>query len=156
MSTKIHALVDGFGLPLVIAVTPGQSGDSPMLLPLLEQLSVARPCGRPRTRPVVIRGDKAYSSRRNRDHLRARRIAASIPEPADQAGHRARRGSRGGRPPKFDTADYRGRNVIERRFAHMKQWRGLATRYDKLSVTYRAAAILHAIIAWTRRLLETP
>ena len=127
-----------------------------MLLPLLEQLSVARPCGRPRTRPTVVRGDKAYSSRGNRAHLRARRIRASIPEPSDQAGHRTRRGSAGGRPPRFDADDYRGRNVIERRFAHMKQWRGIATRYDKLAITYRAAAVLHAAIAWTRRLLDTP
>lgn len=140
----------------MIAVTPGQSGDSPMLMTLLEQLRVTRSCGRPRTRPDVVRGDKAYSSRRNREHLRSRRIVASIPEPADQAGHRKRRGSRGGRPPKLDASDYRGRNVIERRFAHMKQWRGLATRYDTLAIAYRASAILHAIIAWTKRLLVMP
>jgi transposase len=39
-----------------------------------------------------------------------------------------RRGSRNGRPPGFDATDYRNRNVIERRFGHLKQWRGLATR----------------------------
>jgi transposase len=60
-----------------------------------------------------------------------------------------RRGSRGGRPPGFDAADYRNRNVIERRFGHLKQGRGLATRYDKLATVYRAAAVLNAVIAWT-------
>ncbi len=131
LSTKLHHLVDGCGLPLVIAVTPGQSGDSPMLIPLLEQLRVARPTGRPRTRPDRVRGDKAYSSRAIRQHLRGRGVQAVIPQPSDQIGHRLRRGSRGGRPVTYDHDDYRHRNVIERRFASLKQWRGIATRYDK-------------------------
>ncbi|MFR9774051.1 hypothetical protein [Nocardia sp. SC052] len=86
--------------------------------------------------------------------LRRRGIGAVIAEPDDQAGHRRRRGSRGGRPPAFDSVDYRGRNVVERRFCHLKQWRGLATRYDKLAVVYRAAVVLNAVIAWTRRLSD--
>jgi transposase len=112
--------------------------------------------GRARTRPDRVRGDKAYSSRAIRKHLRARRITAVIPEPADQAGHRARRGSRGGRPPVFDRVDYRGRNVVERGFNRTKQWRGLATRYDKLALVYRSAAVLHAVTTWTKTLSDTP
>ena len=85
LSTKIHQLVDGHGLPLVILCGPGQGGDSPMLGPLLEGLSVARPGpGRPRTRPDMLRGDKAYSSRATRQTLRRRGIKAVIPEPRDQ------------------------------------------------------------------------
>ena len=95
MSTKIHHLVDGHGLPLVIAVAAGQANDAPALLPLLAQLRVARPVGRPRTRPDRLRGDKAYSSRAIRAHLRERGIVAVIPQPSDQIGHRLRRGSRG-------------------------------------------------------------
>ena len=146
--------MDGCGLPLVVAVTPGQAGDSPMFLPLMAQLSVSRERGRPRTRPDAVRGDKAYSSRAIRSHLRERGIRAVIPEPDDQKGHRKRRGSRGGRPPAFDARDYKGRNVIERRFCHLKQWRGLATRYDKLATVYRAAAVLNAVIAWTQHLSD--
>ena len=138
----------------MIAVAPGQAGDAPAALPLLSQLRVPRPLGRPRTRPDRLRGDKAYSSRAIRAHLRERGIIAVIPEPADQAGHRKRRGSHGGRPPGFDAIDYRARNVIERRFCHLKQWRGLATRYDKLATVYRAAAVLNAVIAWTRHLSD--
>lgn len=127
-----------------------------MLLPLLGQLRVERiGRGRPRTRPDAVRGDKAYSSRAIRAHLRGRRIRAVISEPADQAGHRQRRGSRGGRPPGFDAVDYRNRNVVERGFAIMKQWRGLATRYDKLAICYRAAVVLNAIIHWTTALSDT-
>ncbi|MEU8225826.1 transposase, partial [Kribbella sp. NPDC048915] len=79
LSTKIHQLVDGHGLPLVIAVTAGQANDAPALLPLLAQLRVARPLGRPRTRPDRLRADKAYSSRAIRTHLRERGIVAVIP-----------------------------------------------------------------------------
>ena len=127
-----------------------------MFLPLMGQLRVERDKGRPRTRPDAVRGDKAYSSRAIRSHLRSRGIKAVIPEPDDQKGHRKRRGSRGGRPVGLDTADYKNRNVIERRYCHIKQWRGLATRYDKHAIIYRAAVVLHTVIAWTRQLSDTP
>lgn len=156
MTTKVHQLVDGRGLPLVTTITAGQAGDSPMLLPLLADLRVARVSGRPRTRPDALRGDKAYSSRAIRAHLRDRGITAVIPEPADQQGHRRRRGTRGGRPVGYDREDYRNRNVIERGFCRLKQWRGLATRYDKHATNYRAAVVLNAVIAWTQTLSDTP
>lgn len=151
MSSKAHLLVDGAGRPLVVLVSPGQAGDCPALSLLLDQLRVARRgSGRPRTTPVLVRGDKAYSSRGNRDLLRRRGITAVIPEPSDQAGHRRRRGSAGGRPVSYDPLEYRGRNVVERAFAALKQWRGLATRYDKHARTYRGGLILAAILTWAR------
>lgn len=157
LTTKIRLLVDGRGLPLVIACTPGQAADSPMLLPLLEGLKVPRVGrGRPRTVPDALRGDRAYSSRAIRAHLRPRGVKAVIPEPSDQQRHRKRRGSRGGRPPAFDPLDYRNRNVVERRFCHLKQWRALATRYDKLAIVYRAAVVLNATIAWLPHLSDRP
>ena len=104
--TKTHALVDGNGLPLVIALTPGQANDSPALPRLLAELSVPRVGpGRPRTRPDSLRADKAYSARAHRTHLRARGITAVIPEPSDQIAHRIRKGSHGGRPVNFDARD---------------------------------------------------
>ena len=126
LSTKAHLLVDGSGRPLVIVVSPGQAGDAPALLPMLAQLRVARRGpGRPRTRPLLLRADKAYSARRHRQHLRRRGIKTVIPEPADQAAHRRRRGSAGGRPVSYDPAEYAGRNVIERGINLIKQWRAL-------------------------------
>jgi transposase len=152
VSTKIHQLVDGTGKPLVIALTAGQAGDSPMLRHLLADLAVARPgVGRPRTRPDAVLGDKAYSSRTNRLMLRGRGIKAVIPQPADQIAHRQRRGPTGGRPPSFDPQTYRCRNVVERSFNDHKQWRGLATRYDKLATTYRGGVVLRAITLWLRQ-----
>lgn len=141
----------------MVLVSPGQSGDSPAFPHLLDHLKVPRVGGgRPRTCPDRVRGDKAYSSRASRELLRRRGIGAVIAEPDDQAGHRRRRGARGGRPPAFDPVDYRGRNVVERRFCHLKQWRGIATRFDKLAIVYRAAVVLNAVIAWTRHLSDTP
>lgn len=77
------------GLPLVTLITPGQAGDSPMFLPLMNQLRIGRETGRPRTRPNAVRDDKAYSSRAIRSHLRSRGIKAVIPEPDDQKGELA-------------------------------------------------------------------
>src|SRR5699024_3872633 len=121
-----------------------------MLAPRLESLQVGR-----RTRPDAVLGDKAYSSRANRSLLRSRKIEAVIYEPADQKGHRLRRGSKGGRPPKFDAIKYKGRTVIERGYARLKQWRGLATRYDILAVVYRAAVFLNVVIACLEQLSYT-
>lgn len=66
----------------------------------------ARPSPRP---PPWVRGDKACSSRADRDHLRKRGIRSTIPEPADRAAHRERRGKAGGRPPAFDREDHKAR-----------------------------------------------
>ncbi|WP_301469803.1 transposase [Acidipropionibacterium jensenii] len=92
-----------------------------------------------------------YGSRANRDYLRSRGIRAVIPEKKDQIATRKKRGSKGGRPPAFDAGVYRNRNVVERSFAYVKQWRGLATRYDKLAITYRAAVVISAILTWLRQ-----
>src|SRR5665647_2656238 len=98
LSTKIHHAVDGRGRPLAVIVAPGQGHDGSMLPDLLEEIRVARTGGgRPRTRPVKILGDKAYSSRAIRALLRKRGIVSVIPEPRDQRANRTRRGSRGGR-----------------------------------------------------------
>lgn len=112
-------------------VSAGQANDAPLFEHLMAHLRVASSGNGPaRTRPARVRADKAYSSRAIRTELRRRRIIAVIPEPSDQIAHRKRRGERGGRPPAFDSADYKHRNVIERGFNIAKQWRGLATRYD--------------------------
>ena len=72
-----------------------------------------------------------------------------IPQKSDQIAARKRRGRKGGRPPGLEV-DYTGRNVVERSFALAKQRGALATRYDKLAITYRAAVVLCACITWTR------
>ncbi len=109
--------------------------------------AIAVPTGhRPRSRPDVVVADKAYSHPSTRKALRAKGIQAVIPQRSDQIELRARRGTKGGRPPGFDAGAYRGRNVVERAFCRLKSWRGIATRYDKHARNYRAALVLAAII----------
>jgi transposase len=133
----------------VILVGPGQAGDSPMLPALLAGLKVARlGRGRPRTRPDALLADKAYSARAHREHLRSRGITAVIPERSDQIRNRQRRGSAGGRPVDFDVDAYKNRNVVERAFNRIKNWRGLATRYDKHAAIYRGGVVLASIVLW--------
>jgi putative transposase len=129
-----------------------------MLPVLLDRLRVPR-CGpgRPRTCPDALLADKAYSSRGHRALLRERGIKAVIPERSDQQNNRLRLGSAGGRPVSYDTELYKNRNVVERSYESLKQWRGLATRYDKLAVIFRGGAILRSIVMWLRGPLgDTP
>ena len=149
--------MDGKGRPLAVVVTGGQRNDGAMLEQVLDDIRVPRPGpGRPRTRPDAVIADKAYAAGVNRKMLQRRKIKVAIPQKSDQIAARARKGSKGGRPPGLDTDLYRERNVVERSFALIKQWRSLATRYDKLAITYRAAVVLSACLVWTRLLGDTP
>ncbi len=93
-------------------------------------------------------GDKGYSSRGNRALLTGRGIKVTIPEKDDQAGHRRRRGSKGGRPYAFDPGIYKLRNVVERGFNRFKHWRGLASRYDKTAICYLGGLTLASLLLW--------
>lgn len=119
---------------------------------MLDKVSVPRPgrVGRPRKRPDSLAADKAYSSKANRAALRARKITAVIPERRDQIANRARKGSRGGRAPAFDPDAYKNRNQIERGFGRRKNWRGVATRFDKLGLHYQAVLDLAESLDWLR------
>jgi transposase len=119
-----------------------------MLGPLLAAIRVPLlGPGRPRTRPVAVIADKAYSARGHRAELRRRGITAVIPEPVC---HRRRRGSAGGRPVGYDRTAYRGRNVIERTFNQLKAWRGIATHYDKHATVFHGVVVLASILLWLR------
>ena len=155
LTTKIHTAVEGQGRPLAVVITGGQRNDHAMLAGVLDEITVARHCGAARSRPDAVIADRAYSSGAARRMLRSRKITAVIPQKSDEIAARQRRGRGGGRPPAFDEVRYKQRNLVERSFALLKQWRGLATRYDKLAIIYRAAVVLSACITWTRHLGDT-
>jgi transposase len=151
LTSKIHLLADSRCRPLARLTSAGQRHDSLALVPLMGQLRVTRRGpGRPRTRPGRVLGDKAYSSRAIRAHLRRRGIKAAISQPADQAEDRLSRGSRGGRPPAFDAAAYKQRNTVERAFCHLRQHRAVATRYDKRDYVWRGTVDVATIRIWLR------
>ncbi|WP_328490786.1 IS5 family transposase [Streptomyces zaomyceticus] len=149
LTSKIHLACDGRGRPLAFVVTGGNTNDCTRFTAVMEAIRVPRiGPGRPRVRPDHVLGDKGYSSRAIRAWLRRRGIPHTIPERADQVSNRARRGSRGGRPPAFDRQVYKHRNVVERCFNRLKQWRGIATRYDKTAQSYEAAVTLASLLMW--------
>lgn len=157
LTTKVHLACDGRGLPLAVVVTPGNVNDSTVFDAVMDEVGVPRAgAGRPRRRPDAVIADKAYSSRAIRQALRRRGVRAVIPERADQQANRLRRGKAGGRPPAFDRDLYKARNVVERCFGRLKQFRAIATRFDKLAARYRAGVHLAALILWLREPAQDP
>lgn len=136
--------------PLGFTVTEGQASDITHAQAAVEAVSVPTGRGRRRTRPEILLGDKAYSSRAFRNYLRRRKIRHVIPEPDNQKANRLNKGSAGGRPTGFDKPTYKIRNTVERCFSKLKQFRGFATRYDKLSTRYQAGIHLISTIIWLR------
>jgi transposase len=122
----------------VFVLTSGERHEQPVLPLLMERGAVKRPGrGRPRIRPDQVVGDKGYSSPTVRGYLKARGIGAVIPTKVDE------------RPdPIFDREAYRERNVVERLINRLKQWRRIATRYEKRAANYQAMLTLAAIVLW--------
>ena len=107
----------------------------------MERGAVRRPSGRTRIRPDRASGDKAYTGRKIRGYLRRRGIGTVIPRLSNER----KRGVR------FDRAAYRERNRIERAINRLKQFRAVATRYDKTADAYHALLLFAAIILWTEQ-----
>uniref|UniRef100_UPI001FEC0244 IS5 family transposase n=1 Tax=Muricoccus roseus TaxID=198092 RepID=UPI001FEC0244 len=125
----MHCLADDRGRPLAFALTPGNVADITMALPLLQAVA----------RPRRLLADKAYDAESLRRWLKDRRIKAVIPSTATRTV-----------PYPLDHRAYKRRNVIERLFCRLKNWRRLATRYDRLARNYLASlALVAAVSEWT-------
>ena len=110
---------------------------------MLHHGSVKRPGrGRPRLRPTRVAGDKGYSSRAIRRHCRRRGIRYTIPRKSNER-----------RTGPFDRALYRLRARVEQGINRCKQYRSLATRYDKRADSYRTLWVIAFTILWLQVLL---
>ena len=125
-------------------VSPGQRHECRYAELLLDQTAVKRPGrGRPRRRPQRVAGDKGLRGEAGgrfphvRRALRRRGIGAVIPTRSDQR-----------RSPRFDRAAYRTRERVERLINRLKQFRRIATRYEKRGTHYLAFVTLAAIVLW--------
>jgi transposase len=138
-TTKLHVRAERGGKPLAVLLTAGERHEQSVFEPLMECGAVTRPGGRgrPRQRPRRVVGDKGYSSGTVRRYLRRRGIGATIPKKRDERPQRT-----------FDRALYRERNTVERCINRLKQFRRVATRYEKLAVNYLAMVTIAAILIW--------
>jgi transposase len=121
-----------------VVLTPGEAHEAPVFPRLLDKGAIKRPgSGRPRHRPHRIVGDKGYSSRAIRALCRRRGIRYTIPHRKDE--HRS---------GPFDRTLYRLRHKVECTLNRCKQFRSLATRYEKLAESYRALWVIALTILW--------
>jgi transposase len=127
LSTKIHALVDALGNPLAFLLTPGQAHDLVGADALLPQMAAD-----------LLIADKAFDAdERVIEPLAAAGKSAVIPP----RRHRTA-------PREFDQELYKARHLIENFFCKLKQFRAIATRYDKTARNFLAAVHLAAAIIW--------
>lgn len=122
-------IVDGEGLPIRLALTPGQASDKQAAVALIASLS--------RTRDLIA--DRGYDAQYLLDMARSRGALAHIPTQRDRKIQRS-----------VDRNIYRRRNLVERFFSKLKHFRRVATRFDKLGRNFLAAVVLASVRLWTR------
>jgi transposase len=128
-STKIHALVDSKGRPLNLTVTGGQVHDSKVIAAIL---ATPRP-------PLAVTADKAYDSEKVRQQIKDEGAVPVIPS-------RSTATKKAYCPKRI----YRRRHKIENYFCRIKDWRRLATRYDKLARNFLSTAALVGALYWVQ------
>ena len=137
-STKVHLRAEGNGRPITAVLTPGERHEQAALEALMDRGAVRRPgLGRPRLRPRQVAGDRGYSSPTVRRRLRRRHVQPVIPTRKDQP-----------RQTRFDRQAYRQRNRVERLINRLKQFRRIATRYEKRAANYLAMITIGMILLW--------
>jgi transposase len=140
-------LCEGQGLPITVLLTPGQQHESTMLDALLDSVSIGGKPGAPRQRFQTVSGDKGYDGAASRQSILDRGSTPLIP-------YRKRRdGSYPEDAEGFDKEQYKGRNVVERLIGKLKEFRRVATRFDKLAESFRCFVLIAFIRIWLKCLL---
>ena len=137
-------MCEGAGKPITAQLTPGQQHEATMLEPLLDAVAIGGKPGRPRRRFEVVAGDKGYDSTAARQAIAERGSTPLIPH------RKLRDGSYPAGSEGFDKIQYKRRNVVERLIGRIKECRRVATRYDKLAVTFRSFILLAFIRIWLK------
>ncbi len=127
LTSKIHALVDAEGRPVTLRLTGGQVADCIEADALIDGLGEGD----------ILLADKGYDNNASRTKAAQRKAWANIPPKTNRKGTFA-----------FSRWVYRQRNLVERFFNRIKQFRGIATRYDKRPENYMAALKLVAARIW--------
>ncbi len=148
-TSKCHLLCDGRGHALNVVISQGQRHDNQFFDALLSLVRLAGVVGRSRTKPDALTGDNAYSCKRIRHECHRRDITPVLPENKQQKANRSRKP---GQKPTLDREKYRRRNIVERLIGWLKHNRRIATRYEKLSESYRAFILLAIIRRFLREL----
>jgi len=128
LTAKIHAVVDALGNPIAISLTPWQTADITEAQPLIEESGIY---------PDNFLADKAYDGDGLIAWLESRKTQPVIPPKANRK-----------MPRETDFALYRERNLVEKFFNKIKQYRAIATRFDKCASTFLAGVLLVSIILW--------
>jgi transposase len=126
-NTKIHALADAKGRLIAILLTGGEAHDCPVAERLIDRVEEAE----------RLLGDKAYDSAELREELERRGTKPVIPNRSNRK-----------RPFRFSKRLYKLRWRIETAFNRLKDFRRIATRYDKLARNYLASVCLAAALVW--------
>ncbi len=134
----MHIKAEGFGKPINFVLTGGERHEAVVFPELVKGGKVKRQGrGRPKHRSHYLVGDKAYSSQQIRHCLRQRGTTPVIPKRSNEK-----------RQGRFNRGLYRERNRVERLINRLKQYRRIATRYEKYAVNYMAMLMLGAIRLW--------
>ena len=126
LNTKIHLAVDAFGLPVKIKVTSGVDADCRQALALIDGFNAD-----------AVFADKAYDTNELLDYLTENDILPVIPAKRNRT-----------EPRQHDNALYRLRHLVENAFLHLKQWRGIATRYAKRADSFLAVIQFKSVLQW--------
>ena len=128
MNSKLHAVCDGEGRPIVMMLTEGQMSDHKGAVLLFDAL--------PRAKELL--GDKGYDSDWFRAALSERGITPCIPPKSNRKVQY-----------QYDKAVYKKRHLVENLFAKIKDWRRIHTRYDRCAHTFMSAICIAAtVIFW--------
>ncbi|MGB8109147.1 MAG: IS5 family transposase [Pseudolabrys sp.] len=126
-TTKIHALTDAECRPVAFLLTGGQIADCTAGAVLLEEMP----------RSAILHGDKGYDSDAIRRQVEGKGAMPNIPPKANRRWKNC-----------FSPVLYRSRNAIERMFCRLKDFRRIATRYDRLAINFLAAVCIAAAVSY--------